>query len=86
MIIKRKRRDHIEIMYCFLEFLSIKPRRKTKIMYKINLSHKLLTLYLEELMMKGWVRSDKEGNYAITKRGRNVEKIIKKTIEIMEDK
>jgi predicted transcriptional regulator len=50
---------------------SIKP---THLMYKANLSHTQMKLYLEELMKKGLIQKDSSNesrNIAITKKGRD---------------
>ena len=49
---------------------SIKP---THLMYKANLSHTQMKLYLEELMKKGLIQKDnsESKNIAITKKGRD---------------
>ena len=43
--------------------------KKTRIMYKANLSYQLLTRYLEDVMNMGLVRTEDEGLYELTEKG-----------------
>ena len=64
----RKYRGKIEIVYDILLAAS-KGARKTHIMYKANLSYKLLVNYLEEMMKANLVFSNDDGMYTLTEDG-----------------
>jgi len=70
-----KKRDRLEIIKDILELLrkkgdKVKP---THIMYKANLSHKMLTEYLDELIEKKLIeeKQDKKNKktFSLTKKG-----------------
>ena len=69
-----RKRDKLKVIYDMLQTIherndKIKP---THLMYKANLSHKMMQDYLKELIMRGFVtenKSKKEVYYHITKRG-----------------
>lgn len=44
--------------------------RKTRIMYQANLSYKLLTRYLKDIVEAGLVRFGSRNYYALTRKGR----------------
>ena len=60
-----KRRTRIEIIEEILEIISIKKGRikQTHLMYKANLSYKLLKQYVNELIQKNMLEEKKEGNH-----------------------
>jgi predicted transcriptional regulator len=68
------KRDRLEIIHDILEVIrdkgtNVKP---THIMYKSNLSHQMLTEYLDELIKNGLVEEeerDRKKRYALTKKG-----------------
>ena len=64
----RKYRDKIEIVHDILAAVS-DGARKTHIMYKANLSYKLLVSYLEEMIKADLVLSDDDGIYTLTEDG-----------------
>ncbi|UCC33140.1 MAG: hypothetical protein JSW53_05000 [Candidatus Bathyarchaeota archaeon] len=43
--------------------------RKTRIMYQANLSYRLLTRYLDDVMDMGLVKAEDEGIYELTEKG-----------------
>mgnify|MGYP001133789979 CR=1 FL=1 len=45
--------------------------RKTHVMYRANLSYRLLSRYLTEVLECGLVSLDKEDRYKLTRRGQN---------------
>lgn len=69
-----RKRTRLEIIRDMLQVIKdrngkIKP---THILYKSNLSHEMMSVYLQELMEKGFVveHSGKEGKrYSVTERG-----------------
>jgi len=46
----------------------IKP---THLMYKANLSHSQMKIYIEELIKKGLIQKEESNNIIITKKGRD---------------
>jgi len=64
----RKYRDKIEIVHDILTAVS-DGARKTHIMYKANLSYKLLVSYLEEMIKADLVLSNGDGIYTLTEDG-----------------
>ena len=72
-----RKRDRLEIIHDIL--LVIRDHRgvvrPTHILYKSNLSHPMLTEYLDELKTKGFLveSTDREGkrSYALTEKGYN---------------
>ncbi|MBS3106743.1 hypothetical protein J4419_03720 [Candidatus Woesearchaeota archaeon] len=68
------KRDRLGIINDILEIVRDKAQVKpTQVMYKANLSHEMLTSYLNELLTKGFLveHSDKAGRktYALTEKG-----------------
>jgi len=64
-----KYRSRLQIMADVLAAVS-DGARKTHIMYKANLSYKLLNRYLNEVLDAGLARLGDDGWYEITKKGR----------------
>ena len=62
------RRSRVEIMIDILTALSFNKLRKTKIMYKVNLSYNLLRECVDLLQKNGLI-SFHNGYYRITRRG-----------------
>ncbi len=60
----KKRRTRIDIINDILQVISYKKGRikQTHLMYKVNLSHKLMRSYLEELISKHVIEETKEHN------------------------
>jgi len=70
----KAKRDRLQVIYDILN--SIKDRngriKPTHILYKANLSHKMMDEYLKELMEKGFVVeevSKKGKTYSLTQKG-----------------
>ena len=71
-----KKRDRLQVIYDILDVIrkkgnNIKP---THILYKSNLSHQMMQLYLDELMEKGFVienHLEKGKTYSLTDKGFN---------------
>jgi predicted transcriptional regulator len=59
-----KKRTRIEIINGILQTINDKKGRikQTHLMYKVNLSHKLMKSYLEELISKEMIERASEGN------------------------
>ena len=70
-----RKRNRVEIIHDMLRIIQEKGGkiRKTHLMYKANLSHKQMLLYLEELIKNNLVEDFKSGDknfILITNRGR----------------
>lgn len=71
------KRDRVEIIHDMLQIISSKAGRikPTQIMYKANLSHKMLIDYMAEILSKGFIteNTDKKGRktYSLTDKGYN---------------
>lgn len=59
-----KKRSRIDIISEIVQTIKDKRGRikQTHLMYKVNLSHKLMKSYLEELISKNMVEESKQGN------------------------
>ncbi len=59
-----KKRNRIEIITDILKTVKDKRGRikQTHLMYKVNLSHKLMKSYLEELISKGMIDESRQEN------------------------
>ena len=72
-----RKRDRLEIIHDILQVVRDHRGvvRPTHILYKSNLSHPMLTEYLDELMAKGFLTetADKDGkkSYELTEKGYN---------------
>ncbi len=71
-----KKRDRLEIIYDILHAIREKKDVKpTHILYKSNLSHQMLTEYMQELIAKGFIveNTDKHGKrtYSLTDKAYN---------------
>lgn len=66
--LRNKYRSKIEIVRDILQVVADRSSRKTRIMYGANLSYRLLTRYLDDIMRAGMMECD-ETEYMITKRG-----------------
>jgi len=70
-----KKRDRLTIIHDILQVIMQKPKAKpTHILYKSNLSHQMLTEYINELIEKGFITEKKEKNtksYTLTDKGYN---------------
>jgi predicted transcriptional regulator len=70
----KKRRDSIEIIHDILKYIS-ECRGKAKpthILYKSNLSHQMLSEYMDDLIKKGLIKEnieDKKKVYELTPKG-----------------
>lgn len=64
-----KYRSRLEIVAAVLSVVN-DGAKKTHIMYKANLSYKLLNRYLSEVLDAGLVRLGNDGWYEITEKGR----------------
>lgn len=71
------RRERLDIINDILELIRDKNTliRPTQIMYKANLSHEMLNVYMKELCTKGFVIENKlktgKRTYALTDKGYN---------------
>ncbi len=72
-----RKRERLEIIHDILKALQDKggKLKPTHILYKSNLSHQMLTEYLNELIEKGFIEEgqDKKGGklYSIAEKGHN---------------
>jgi len=70
-----RKRERTEIIHDILSTIRIKKKAKpTHILYKSNLSHQMLTEYLNELMGKEFIEVTEEKGkktYALTEKGYN---------------
>ena len=71
-----RKRSRMDIMHDMLKIIREKGGKikKTHLMYKANLSHKQMTLYLEELIKNNLIEdifSEKKHLICITKKGQN---------------
>lgn len=64
----RKYRDRLEIVHDILSAVS-DGTKKTHIMYKANLSYKLLNRYLDDLLMADLIVLQENSLYCLTERG-----------------
>ena len=64
----RKYRDKLEIIFDILQAIK-NGAKKTHVMYRANLSYKVLILYLEEVMNADLVVLGDKDTYILTKRG-----------------
>jgi len=76
-----KKRDRLEIIRDILDLLRIKGDkvRPTHIMYKANLSHQMLTDYLNELKEKKLIEEKKD------KKNKKIFSLTKKGFKFLED-
>lgn len=71
------KRDKVAIIHDILLIIRSKEgeARPTLIMYKANLSHQMLTEYMNEIITKGFITEniDKKGHrtYSVTEKGHN---------------
>ncbi len=70
----KKKRNKLEIVYDIMRAIMDQKNRvrPTQILYKSNLSHKMLVEYINELVGKGLieeVEEDKKRYYCLTKKG-----------------
>jgi len=65
-----KYRDRLQIIADILSVVR-EGARKTHVMYRANLSYRLLSRYLTEVLECGLVSLDKEDRYKLTRRGQN---------------
>lgn len=69
-----KKRNPLEIMYDILDTINKKrgPANPTHILYKSNLSYKMLKDYINELLEKDFIKEegDKKRVYSLTKKGK----------------
>ncbi|MFH1209671.1 MAG: winged helix-turn-helix domain-containing protein [archaeon] len=71
-----KKRDRIQVIHDILESIKLKNGKikPTHIMYKSNLSHKMMDIYLKELISKNFIveLQTKQGRtYSLTDKGFN---------------
>ena len=71
------RRSPMEMVCDILSVVSVGPTKPTHILYKANMSWKVLSAYLDYLTSSGMLdKSDQEGGkrstYALTLKGRNI--------------
>jgi predicted transcriptional regulator len=75
-LLSQVRRSPIEMVCDVLGVLSDGPKRPTHILYKANMSWRVLSSYLDYLVEKGMVEKDNdEGKrmvYRLTERGRSI--------------
>ena len=70
-----KKRSQLEIIYSILKVIQDNQNhaRPTKILYKSNLSHKMLAKYINELIKKGFLTEEKDNAnrkfYSLTTKG-----------------
>ena len=69
-----KKRDRLQVIYDILEVIRDRGNRikPTHILYKSNLSHQMMQLYLNELIQKGFIiekQLEKGKTYSLTERG-----------------
>jgi|TARA_Y100000310_G_scaffold315493_1_gene366104 predicted transcriptional regulator len=71
-----KKRDRLQVIHDILEVIRNKGNKikPTHILYKSNLSHQMMQLYLDELIQKGFVienQTEKGKTYSLTDKGHN---------------
>ncbi|HLC74593.1 MAG TPA: winged helix-turn-helix domain-containing protein [Candidatus Nanoarchaeia archaeon] len=70
-----KKRDRLEIINDILHLISSRDAKPTQIMYKANLSHEMLSQYMNELLAKNFIieKKDKKGQrtYSLAEKGIN---------------
>lgn len=69
-----KKRSRLQVIYDILKTINSKKGKikPTHILYKSNLSHKMMAEYLGDLIKKGFICEEKEGRkktYSITEKG-----------------
>jgi len=85
-----KKRDRLQVIHDILEVIRDKGERikPTHILYKSNLSHQMMQIYLNELIGKGFIlekETPKGGKtYALTERGFEYLKEYQKITEFVE--
>jgi predicted transcriptional regulator len=80
-----QKRSRMTITMEILE-VTLTPKKKMKIMYKVNLNYLRFNKYLSELLTKGFVEAvkDSEGNrcYLTSQRGRELLAVLKKANDL----
>ena len=83
--VKMQKRSRMTITIEIFE-ATLTPKKKMKLMYKVNLNYLRFNKYLSDLLKKGFVEAinDSEGNkcYRISQRGKELLRVLKKANEL----
>lgn len=82
---RNRYRSRLEIIRDILLVVEDEICKKTHIMYGANLSYKLLTQYLKEILNAELIEYDGESHYSITGRGKKFLKLYKEYEEKLVD-